>query len=148
MNKKDIEIKNVKHALRAIYNHKDKLPYLETKALDNFIDHGDLPTSTQIKNIVLCLGYNDLENIPHLDLKHIAALFVYAGFFVRTDPEKSNMFWLIYYEYFDGKDRLGVNITIRQSPASWLANHRKVYPDEVVMLKMALQITEEEYNNL
>lgn len=61
---------------------------------------------------------------------------------------QADEFWLIYYEYSDGQSRMGVNITIKQSPASWLAKHRKEFPDDLVMLKMALKITEEEYNAL
>ena len=70
---------------------------------------------------------------------------------LKTDnikPIPPRQFWLIYYECSDGTDRMGCNITIAQSPASWLAKHRKSFPDDLVMLKFAMPITEEECNNL
>lgn len=117
---------------------KDSYLYLGFRQNINFIRK---ISSGQAKNLVECIGIDKLIDIPYMGPKKIEALLQFAKI-----NKKPSEYWLIYYEYSEGKDRIGININIKQSPASWLNEMHKENPDILIMLKMAISITEEEYN--
>jgi hypothetical protein len=142
---------SVRQALSAIYQNRFEWPGL--RALFNKIEdinesckigrfsHIKDISPKQTEEIINHIGIANLETIPLMGPKRVTAILQYAG--IEPSPHE---YWLIYYEYMDKSgDRMGCNIYIKQSPVSWLNKHRKAFPDELVMLKFAMKITEEEY---
>jgi len=110
-------------------------------------------TPEQVKSIVDRIGIPEIHLIDGVGPKRIQALLEYA----EIEEFIPSTYWLIYYTYFDSqidqrKDinvkidvKIDINIAIKQSPASWLVEYNKEFPDHLVTLKMAIPITEKDY---